>query len=157
MKFGLLTAAVVLGTSMAIGVLSYRYTAAPLLRAEQSGDTMTWLRSEFKLSDDQYRKVAQLHQDYGAICGDHCRAIQQANLELEAAQRATPADPEKIKAAERRQQEMKAICERSLEAHVREVAACMPEKEGQRYLAMVLSRIGNYDHSGPPDLSLKRP
>lgn len=157
MKFGLLTAVAVLTTSMAVGVLSYRYTSAPLVQAEESGDTLSWLRREFKLSEEQYRKVAQLHQDYGKICGEHCLAIQQATTALEAAQHANPVNPEKIKAAENHRKELVLICEHSMETHLREVAACMPEKEGARYLALVLSRIGNYDHSGPPDLSLKRP
>lgn len=157
MKFGLLTAAAVLSTSMAIGVLSYCYTSAPLVQAEQSGDTLAWLRREFKLSEEQYRKVAQLHEDYGKICSEHCLAIQEATTAWETAQHAHPLDPEKVKAAESHRQEMVRICEHSMEAHLREVAACMPEKEGARYLTLVLSRIGNYDHSGPPSLSLKRP
>jgi hypothetical protein len=146
----LLTAAVV------AGAVCYQIGSERELRAAaKAGDPMLWLRTEFRLSDAQHARIAQLHYDYAKVCGDHCFAIQQA-MEAAAAARASKADAAKIAESERRVRELEKVCEQAIEKHLRAVAACMPAAEGERYLGLVLPRIAAFDHSGPPDLGLRR-
>ncbi|HEX2851675.1 MAG TPA: periplasmic heavy metal sensor [Opitutaceae bacterium] len=153
----MLTLVVVLAAAGIAGVLCYRMGSEPELRAaEREGDPMRWLRAEFHLKDEQYARVAQLHQSYGTVCAEHCRQIQEATDALTTLKASKSADAAKLAASEQRVRELRAVCERSIEEHVREVAGCMSSKESERYLAMVLPRISSFDHSGPPDVGLRR-
>ena len=40
-------------------------------------------------------------------------------------------------------------------AHFRKVAALLPPGEGERYLALVLPHVQDYDHHGAPNLQGK--
>jgi hypothetical protein len=156
MNYRLLTLLVLLTAAAVAGVVSYQIGSEPDLRAAaRAGDPMMWLRSEFRLTDAQHAQIAQLHYDYAKVCGDHCFAIQQA-MEAAAAVRKGKADPAKIAESDRRVRELEKVCEQAIEKHLRAVAACMPSAEGERYLGLVLPRIAGFDHSGPPDLGLRR-
>lgn len=157
MRYRVLTLLVVLGMVAVIGALCYRMGSERELHvAAREGDPMRWLRTEFRLNEAQYARIARLHQDYGKICAEHCRKIQEAMDGRDTLAAAKPADGVKLAASEQRVRELESVCERSIEAHVREVAACMPAKEGERYLAMVLPRISSFDHKGPPNVGLRR-
>lgn len=157
MNYRVLTLLVVLAAAGIAGLLCYRMgSERELHAAEREGDPMMWLRAEFHLNDEQYASVARLHQGYGAVCAEHCRQIQEATDALATLKASTSADAAKLNASEQRVREFRAVCERSIEQHVREVAGCMSPKERQRYLAMVLPRISGFDHSGPPDVGLRR-
>lgn len=157
MNYRILTLLVVLTAAAVAGTLCYHMGTEPALRdAAREGDPMMWLRAEFRLNDDQYARITRLHAGYGEICAQHCRDIQEATDGLNALKAAKPADAGKVSEAEKRVKELESVCERSIEKHVREVAACMPAKEGERYLVIVLPRISSFDHSGPPDVTLRR-
>lgn len=157
MNYRVLTLLVVLGAAGIAGVLCYRMGSERELRAaEREGDPMMWLRAEFHLNDEQYARVTRLHQGYGNVCAEHCRQIQEATDALATLKASKSADAAKLTASEQRVRELRAVCERSIEEHVREVARCMSPKESERYLAMVLPRISSFDHSGPPDVGLRR-
>ena len=157
MRYRVLTLLVVLGMAAVIGAFCYRVgSERELHAAAREGDPMMWLRAEFRLDETQYARITQLHQNYGKICAEHCRLIQEAMDGRDTLAAAKPVDAAKLAAGEQRVRELESVCERSIEAHVREVAACMPAKEGERYLAMVLPRISSFDHKGPPDVGLRR-
>ena len=63
-------------------------------------------------------------------------------------------DPAAVTTAERKLQELRTACETAITAHVRQVAALMAPEQGRRYLALVLPRIAEFDHTAVPDLSL---
>ena len=46
--------------------------------ALRDGDALEWIRAEFKLSDQQYAAIKQLHERYGSVCNAHCSAIMTA-------------------------------------------------------------------------------
>ena len=46
-------------------------------------------------------------------------------------------------------------CVRSMTEHFRRVAALMPAREGERYLALVMPRILDYDHRGAPNVQVR--
>ncbi len=112
---------------------------AELRRAARDGDAMAWLRAEFHLSDEQFAAIRQLHDDYALVCTRHCRAI------INARQRQAPAG--EIATLEQ-------ICVDAMTEHFRRVAALMPTGEGERYLAIVLPRIANYEHVGAPSVQV---
>ena len=157
MNYRALTLFVVIVAAGVAGMLCYRMGSERELRAAaREGDPMMWLRAEFHLNDEQYSKVKQLHQDYGAICTEHCRQIQEATDALAPLKVTKSPDAAKLAEGERRVRELRAVCERSIDEHVRAVAGCMSPKESERYLAMVLPRIPAFDHSGPPAVGLRR-
>jgi len=112
---------------------------AEVREAMSEGDAMLWLRAEFQLTDEQYAAIQRLHDDYFVECSVHCAMIVEAREQGDSAEEVA---------------RLEAICERSIEAHCRKVAAQMSAKEGERYLSIVLPKIANYDHHVAPSLHL---
>lgn len=157
MKYLGRTLAVLLLVAAATGFLCYRMSSVPGLRAAvASGDAMAWLRADFHLTDAQFSEIKRLHDDYAPSCEEHCRLIQEA-MRASAALAATRGpDPAAVAAAERTLQELRVTCETAIAAHVRKVAAVMSARDGERYLALVLPKIADFDHRMAPDLALKQ-
>lgn len=109
-------------------------------RAASDGNTMEWLRAEFRLDDTQFAAIRELHDEFGAQCAEHCMAIMEARHsqgnETEVAR-------------------LEAVCVDAMIAHFRKVAALMPAEEGERYLAFVLPRIDGYDHTQSPTIGVR--
>ena len=135
-----------LGSVAAACALSYGvfYAAnrepAELRQAWRGGDAMTWLRAEFRMNDGQFAAIKKLHDEYREVCAGHCAAIMAA--EKRGAPRAEVATLEKI-------------CVDAMTAHFRRVAALMPPGQGERYLAVVLPRVADYDHRGAPNVQVR--
>jgi hypothetical protein len=137
----LITAGVALAACAAAFGVFYALNDDPAIRrAARDGDAMAWLRTEFRLNDEQFAAIKKLHDDYGSACAQHCAAI------MDARKRAAP--PAEIAALER-------TCVDAMTAHFRRVAALMPPAEGDRYLATVLPRVADYDHRAAPNVQVK--
>ena len=137
------------------GIVCYRLSCDPVLHAAATkGDAMQWLRSDFHLTDEQFKAIRELHDSYAGTCMEHCRLIQEATKLRDARKAAAVADPAGVVVAERQVQELRAICENAISAHVRKVATLMSPEDGRRYLAMVLPKITDFDHTAAPDLQL---
>jgi len=108
-------------------------------RAAREGDAMAWLQAEFRLDGAQLAAIKQLHDDYGAVCAEHCALITKARNEA---------------AAAGEQARLEKLCVDAMTAHFRRVAALMPPVQGERYLATVLPRIPSYPHAGAPSVQL---
>ena len=133
---------ITLGAALAAGALAfvtfYAVNDEPALRrAAAEGDAMLWLRTEFRLDDTQFAAIKKMHDDYGAVCGEHCAAI------MEARHRGAPA-------AEVARLEK--TCVDAMTQHFKNVAALMPAGQGERYLATVLPRVAGYDHATAPNV-----
>ena len=113
---------------------------AEMRQALREGDAMGWLRAEFRLSDTQFAAIKRLHEDYREICAVHCSAIMTA--EKRGAPRAEVATLEKT-------------CVDAMTVHFRRVASLMPPGQGERYLAIVLPRVADYDHRGAPNVQVR--
>lgn len=113
---------------------------AAVQKAMRDGDALAWLRTEFHLDIEQYAAIKKLHEDYGKVCAGHCAAI------MAAQQRGAPAA--EIAALEK-------TCVTAMTEHFKRVAALMPPGEGERYLAIVLPRIADFDHRGAPNVQVK--
>ncbi len=157
MKYLLTTIAVLVFAAAATGFVCYRLSCDPTLQAAAArGDAMEWLRADFHLTDAQFTAIRQLHESYAGTCDKHCRMIQEATKARDALKAAGGADPVEAVAAERRLQELRTVCETALTRHVRQVAALMSPGDGRRYLALVLPKIADFDHTAAPDLQLNR-
>ena len=135
-----------LGILAAVCALSYggfylmTREPAEVQQAMRDGDAMAWLRTEFKLDIEQFAAIKKLHDDYRGVCADHCAAI------MDAQKRRAPAA--EIVALEK-------TCVDAMTAHFKRVAALMPPGQGERYLAIVLPRIADFDHRGAPNVQVK--
>lgn len=136
MRNFLVTCFVALGVcAAAFGIFYVLNGDRALHRAARDGDAMAWLRTEFRLSAEQFRAIEKLHESYGQECAVHCAAI------MEAREKAAP--PDRVAALEK-------TCVEAMTAHFRRVAALMPAGQGERYLATVLPRVSDYQHAAAP-------
>ena len=155
MRHFALTLALVVAVAAVTGTLAYRAGADRAVRtalAEQ--DAMAWLRADFGLTDAQFAAIKKLHDDYSVICEQHCDAIQDATRNLRSL-RAENAGADRLAAAQEEFERLRLVCESAIATHVRRCAAEMSPEAGQRYLAMVLPKIKDFDHLAPPDLKLQ--
>ncbi len=156
MRNRLLSVLFVLTVAAVAGGLAYRAGSDPAVgRALVRQDAMAWLRADFDLTDAQFAAIKQLHDSYSVVCEEHCREIQNAVRAREQL-KAAPADAAMLAAADRRVEELRLICESAIATHVRQCAAEMSPEAGQRYLALVLPKIKDFDHQAAPDLQLNR-
>lgn len=154
MKYLLATLGLLLAAAVATGVVCYRMSCDPALHAvAKKGDAMEWLRADFHLNQQQFVAIRQLHDGYSGTCGEHCRRIQEAS-KAKKALIAGGASAVEVQAADRKLQELRMVCETAIARHVRQVAALMSPQDGQRYLALVLPKIADFDHQAAPDLHL---
>jgi len=113
----------------------------PVLReAAREDDAMAWLRTEFNLTPEQEAEIVALQDEYALVCTDHCALIVGARL------RSAPADE---------QVQLEADCVAAMREHFRQVAERMSPGQGERYLAIVLPRIGDYPHLGAPNIEAR--
>ena len=154
MKNLLTTLAVIVALAAAVCFVAFRMSADPEVKAAvDKRDAMEWLRADFDLSDAQYAKIKQLHDSYSVVCEKHCHDIMDAARARDAL-KSTSAGATAIAAAENRVQELRQVCETAIGAHVRQCAAEMSPPARERYLALVLPKIANFDHQAAPDIQL---
>jgi len=156
MKFLAGTMAVLGLAAAMIGFVCFRMNSDPALHvAAAKGDTMLWLRTDFHLTEAQFVAIRQLHEAYAGSCEEHCRMIQEA-IRARNAVAAARGDAVALAAADRQVEQLRLVCETAITRHVRQVAALMVPADGQRYLALVLPKIADFDHLAAPGLNLDR-
>jgi hypothetical protein len=156
MKYLLGTLAVIVAIAATTCLLAYHFSADTAVKAAvEKRDAMEWLRADFQLSDAQFAKIKQLHDSYSLECEDHCRAIMQATRARNDL-KSTSNDASAVAAADRKVEELRRVCETAIAAHVRRCAAEMSPEASQRYLALVLPKIADFDHQAAPDLQLNK-
>lgn len=149
------TIGLVIAIALVAGVVSFRLATRPEMEAAlEKRDPLTWLKTDFKLTDAQFARIRTLHESYSKVCEDHCRAIQDAAIAKNTLAKSATAERAAVAAAERRLEELRTICETAIAAHVRQVAAEMSPAEGERYLALVLPKIPDFDHRAAPDVGV---
>ena len=139
------------------GFVAFRVTGDhEVARSLAKQDAMEWLRADFKLTDVQFAAIKKLHDAYSVVCEEHCRDIMRAVRARNDLKGVPQANASEIATADRRVEELRLICESAIATHVRECAALMSPSAGQRYLALVLPKIKDFDHQAPPDLQLNQ-
>ena len=98
---------------------------------------LAWLKKEFKLSDGEFARIAELHAAYLPQCAKRCRAIDEQNQKLrQLFSQATNVTPE-IQGLLAERGKMRADCEAEMMKHFLEVSRTMPPEQRRRYLTWV--------------------
>ena len=157
MKNQMLTLVLVAIVAGATGYVFFRASSdGAVQQALAKQDAMEWLRADFKLTDAQFAAIKQLHDSYSVVCEEHCRDIQVATRARNALKASGQADAAALATANQRVEELRLVCESAIAAHVRQCAAHMDPEAGQRYLALVLPKIKDFDHIAAPDVQLNQ-
>ncbi len=98
-------------------------------------DDLSWLRTEFHLSDAEMAHIRELHEGYLPKCAEMCAKIAAKKNELEAVLgNGTNLTPEaQIKLNELAA--LRAQCQAQMLQHFATVGQAMPPEQGRRYLA----------------------
>lgn len=123
------------------GAGSYGLTRLLIPHPPEHEDQIVWLQREFKLTAEQTARIERIHRDYIPICSDHCAAIVDARERLAAAPQNSDLKAEVAR--------LELVCQTATLHHVREIAACMHERQGRRFLQLVEPRIARHQHQAP--------
>lgn len=83
---------------------------------------LAWLRTELKLTDDQFAKASALHAVYRPVCATMCRNIAEAHEKLETLARSGRGMTPELDAAIRDHARVHAECQRKMLEHLYETA-----------------------------------
>lgn len=156
MKYFLGTLAIIAAIAAVTCALAFHFSGDPSVKAAVAKrDALEWLRVDFELTDAQFAKIKQLHDSYSILCEKHCMDIMDAARARDDVKK-TSNDAAVIAAANKRVEDLRQVCETAIAAHVRQCAAEMSPSARDRYLALVLPKIADFDHQAPPDLQLNR-
>ena len=111
-------------------------------------EQLSWLKTDFRLSEAQVSAIQILHDDYVPVCLTHCEKIQAARKAAKLAGKrveggdagARAAAVETAKAELRR---VEAVCREATRAHLLRVAAIMEPAQGERFIALVMPKLGD--------------
>lgn len=131
-----------LGLGALVFGLYYQYATSrthALIHAPEA--ELRWLRHEFQLSEDQFERIRQLHQEYAPRCERMCRRIEQVNARLDELIGQSGGMSAELNAAINDCAVAQAECRKNMLDHVYAVAGQMSPAEGARYTAMMKKRI----------------
>jgi hypothetical protein len=135
MKKGLLILAIAtIAGVMAFCLMRSHKAAAvggPLL---DSMPELAWVRTELKLTDEQFAKVSQLHLAYRPKCMEMCHRISEARGKLEELSGKDRKLTPELDAALVDYARIHAECQRAMLSHLYETAAVLDGNQASRYL-----------------------
>jgi len=121
----------------AFGGIYYSYTATDHKLLHSETPELAWLKTQFKVSDQEFERITALHEAYRAKCMERCRLIAQKNDELKnLLAKATTLTPE-IETNMAQAAQIRLECQKAMLKHCLEVSRSMPPEEGRRYAAWV--------------------
>jgi hypothetical protein len=124
-------------------------TANSCCLIESKTPELTWLKQEFHLSDAEFSRITELHEQYLSGCAERCRRIDLKNEELTRLLAATNNVSPEIQKALADAAQLRAQCQSQMLQHFYEVSRTMPPDQGKRYLAWVQSKTLLHDsHAG---------
>ncbi len=116
----------------------YLHATSTQRSAEQSSrPELTWLQTEYRLTDAQLAQVVQLHDAYRPKCAEMCRRIDDQNAKVQQLLSATNTVTPEIKQALAQAAQLRVECQSAMMQHFYEVSRVMPPGQGKRYLAWV--------------------
>jgi hypothetical protein len=98
-------------------------------------DSLSWLRTEFHLSDADMARVRELHEGYLPKCGEICTKIAAKKSELAAALGSGTNITAEAQVKMNELAALRAQCQAQMLQHFIAVSQAMPPAQGQRYLA----------------------
>jgi hypothetical protein len=135
---------------LALGVLAYAgmyraETANSCCMVESKTPELAWLQQEFHLSDAEFKRISELHEQYLSGCAERCHQIDLKNQELARLLEATNNVSPEIQRAIEESARLRAQCQSTMLQHFYEVSRTMPAEQGKRYLAWVRSKTVLHD------------
>ena len=112
-------------------------------------EQLRWLKAEFRLSEAQVAAIKVLHEDYVPECRRHCGKIQEARKAAGAAAKNAAGGGAGAEAELRR---VETVCRDATRGHLLRVAAVMEPSQGERFIALVLPKLGDQKHDAPCQL-----
>lgn len=148
MKKGLL----ILMAAITAGILAYylsREHSSPQTNQVwlDSMPELAWLRTDLKLTDEQFSKVEQLHRDYRPVCAEMCRRISESKAAVAKLSKSEGEMTTDLATAIKNHGNVIAECKRSMLDHLYKTAAQMDEQQAKRYLEATLPLALDTAHS----------
>jgi len=137
---------------LVLAVAATAYGVTRYLGSRQTEDQWTWLRREFRLSDAQFARVRALHEAYQPVCADHCARIMAAHERLTRLEQSGARTSPAYAAALAEWQALCRECNQATLQHLEKVAREMDPDAGRRYLDLMLPRVAQGEHRGPPEV-----
>lgn len=132
----------ILGLGLFMAVVAYAcfYFAGTarsreLLRNPQP--ELAWLKAEYRLGDEEFARLSELHNGYLPKCAERCRTIGELNAKLEQRLATSSEMTAEMKMLLEERARMRAICQAEMLEHFFQVSQTMPPAQGKRYLAWV--------------------
>ena len=151
---------IILWAGLLVAVTAYSigyWTQSGMWPSHTSGQPaeLSWLQKEFQLTDQEFARIAQLHQAYLPKCMENCQKIEAANQRLtqllSTNHQVTPAIEQALAEAAR----IRVDCQIMMLKHFYEVSRAMPVAQGKRYLEWMQAQtlLPTYGHSPSQALS----
>jgi len=126
----------VLALSAAIFAGSYFASQrATMMCCATPTDDLSWLRTEFHLSDTEMTRIRELHEGYLPKCAEMCAKIAAKNNELELSLGSGTNLTAEAQAKLAELAGLRAQCQAQMLQHFAVVSQAMPPEQGRRYLA----------------------
>src|SRR6266404_1119980 len=95
---------------------------------------LAWLKSEFHLSDTDFKRVAQMHEAYLAGCAERCRLIDEKSEQLKHLLAMTNTVTPEVEKLLGESAQLRAECQKKMLQQFYEISQTMPPEQGKRYL-----------------------
>jgi hypothetical protein len=143
-------AVLILASGLILGVLAYAGvyragTASSCCMVESKTPELAWLQQEFHLSDAEFKRISELHEQYLSGCAERCHEIDLKNEELARLLQGTNNVSPEIQRALAESAQLRAQCQGIMLQHFFEVSRTMPAEQGKRYLAWVRNKTLLHD------------
>lgn len=141
----ILAGALALGAGIFFGsYMTARHTT--MMCCARPTDELSWLQTEFHLSDTEMATVRQLHEGYRPKCAEICAKIAAKKSELDAVLGSSTNVTPEVQAKLNELAALRAKCQEQMLQHFVEVSRAMPPNQGARYLAeMKELTLGNHE------------
>ena len=133
-SFIILLGALLLGAGIFTGAY-FASQRATMMCCENPADDLSWLKTEFKLSDAEMTRIRELHEGYLPKCGEICQKIAAAKHELSALVSNSTNLTVEAQAKMHEIAALRAECQSNMLTHFMAVSQAMPPAQGERYLA----------------------
>lgn len=147
MKKGILT----LAAAMVVGLLAFFLSRQPPAANTDpvlldSMPELAWLRTDLKLSDEQFSKVEKLHRDYRPVCAEMCHRIAESRARVSELAGAQDGMSEDLAKAIEKHGHVSAECKRGMLEHIYQTASLMDERQARRYLEVTVPLVLDTAH-----------
>jgi hypothetical protein len=102
---------------------------------------LAWLKKEFKLGDEEFQRISELHAAYLPECRERCRQVEAQNAGLQKLLADSTNVTPQIELSLDESARLRAECQRMMLQHFFRVSEIMPPEQGRRYLAWVKEKV----------------